>query len=173
MAQFNPEDYETVEARLKRAHELYPDMRVITTNLTTLQDRQVNTWVVQATIYLTADEQLHGLAKATGLAFEVDGMNGMANKTSALENCETSAIGRCLANMNMSGNKRTSREEMEKVQRGVTPQPARDWSAEIAALPNIDAARALYNDARGRRAGADVLKAIEAKVATFAPTADK
>jgi hypothetical protein len=46
----------------------------------------------------------------------------MANKTSALENCETSAIGRALANMDMSGNKRTSREEMEKVSRGQTPQ---------------------------------------------------
>jgi hypothetical protein len=38
-----------------------------------------------------------------------------------LENCETSAIGRALANAGFSGNKRTSREEMEKVARGVAP----------------------------------------------------
>jgi hypothetical protein len=34
-----------------------------------------------------------------------------------LENCETSAIGRALANYNYSGNKRPSREEMGKVAR--------------------------------------------------------
>jgi hypothetical protein len=46
----------------------------------------------------------------------------MTQKTSALETCETSSIGRALANMNLSGNKRASREEMEKVARGVKPK---------------------------------------------------
>ena len=168
MANFNLADYETVEERIKRLYDLHPDARIITENLTTLQDRQVSTWVVRATIYLNADEQSAGLAKATGLAFEIDG-TGMANKTSALENCETSAIGRALANMNLSGNRRTSREEMAKVERGVTPKPAtRDWQAEIDALTSKDAARQLYNEARTRKAAEQVLEAIKAKADTLA-----
>jgi hypothetical protein len=57
---------------------------------------------------------------STGWAFEREG-DGMVNQTSHLENCETSAIGRALANITIHGDKRPSREEMEKVQRG--PQP--------------------------------------------------
>jgi hypothetical protein len=176
MAQFNLQDYETVEERLKRAHEMYPDMRVVTVNHTTPADRTVSTWVVEARIYLTGEEQMADCPKATGWAFEVDGMNGMANKTSALENCETSAIGRCLANMNLSGNKRTSREEMAKVERGVTPKapakPKVDWQAQIDGLADIETARGLYTQARTARAGEAVLDAIKAKVATLAPATE-
>jgi hypothetical protein len=56
---------------------------------------------------------------ATGWAEEIRGQ-GNVNKTSHLENCETGAVGRALANAGMSGsdvNKRPSREEMQKVQR--------------------------------------------------------
>ena len=179
MAQFNLNDYETVEERIKRLYALHPDARIITKNLTTLQDRQVSTWVVRAEIWLPMPEGVedkYGLSKhvgaylkATGHAFEVDGVNGMANKTSALENCETSAIGRALANMNLSGNKRTSREEMEKVARDVTPKPAfdravpRDWLADIGLLDSVDSARKLYLAAQKAKASADVLEAITAK----------
>jgi hypothetical protein len=123
---FNPNDYETVEERLRRfwADEANADARIITINRTTDQDRQVSTWVVETRIYLNREDHAADLPKATGWAFEVDGGKG-ANQTSALENCETSSIGRCLGNMNYSGNKRATREEMEKVQRGVTPQAAR------------------------------------------------
>lgn len=169
MAQFNLNDYETVEERLKRAHATHPDLRVVTVNHTTPQDRTVSTWVVEARIYLSREDQLDNLVKATGWAFEVDGVNGMANKTSALENCETSAIGRALANMNLSGNKRTSREEMEKVARDVTPQPvvARDWLADVERLADVDSARRLYLAAQKAKATKDVLDAITAKVKTL------
>jgi hypothetical protein len=120
MANFNLENYETVEERIARFYTDNPDGRIITRNLTTIQDRQVSTWVVEATIYLSAIDQAQGLAKATGLAFEIDGA-GMAQKTAALETCETSAIGRGLANAGYSGSKRTTREEMAKAERGVTP----------------------------------------------------
>jgi hypothetical protein len=124
MAHFNLEDYETVEQRIRRFYENHPDGRIITDNVTQPADRAQNMWIVKAHIYLSTGDQANDLPKSTGYAFEIDGQ-GMANKTSALENCETSAIGRALANMDMSGNKRTSREEMEKVARGVTPtQPA-------------------------------------------------
>jgi hypothetical protein len=166
MAQFNLNDYETVEERLKRAHGAHDDLRVVTVNHTTPADRAVGMWVVEARIYLSREDQLDNLVKATGWAFEIDGVNGMANKTSALENCETSAIGRALANMNLSGNKRTSREEMAKVERGVTPSRAgtRNWDAETAALTSTEQARKLYLDAQKAKAGATVLDAITAKV---------
>jgi hypothetical protein len=59
---------------------------------------------------------------ATGYAEEVRGA-GNVNRTSHVENCETSAIGRALANCGMAGSdmsKRPSREEMSKVQRQST-----------------------------------------------------
>ena len=166
MAQFNLNDYETVEQRLVRAHAAHPDLRIVTINHTTPADRSVSTWVVEARIYLTREDQLDDLPKATGWAFEVDGQNGMANKTSALENCETSSIGRALANMNLSGNKRTSREEMAKVERGVTPSPV-DWTGRISALASVDDARQLYMEAQKAKAGKPVLDAITERVKSF------
>jgi hypothetical protein len=179
MAMFNLNDYETVEERLKRFYTDHPDGRVVTENLTTMQDRQVSTWVVKAEIYLpiwglgaalerTPIEFKQGyerdcwFLKATGHAFEVDGGGG-ANKTSALENAETSAIGRALANAGYSGNKRASREEMEKVSRETTPSPARNWQVQIDALKDREAALQLFNEARTQKAGQKVLDAIEAK----------
>jgi hypothetical protein len=53
----------------------------------------------------------------TGFAEEVRG-SSMVNKTSALENCETSAVGRALANYQyQGGKKRASLEEVVKVYR--------------------------------------------------------
>lgn len=162
MANFNLADYETVEERLKRAHSAHEDLRIVTINHTTPADRSTGMWVVEARIYLSREDQLDNLVKATGWAFEIDGA-GMANKTSALENCETSAIGRALANMNLSGNKRTSREEMEKVSRDVTPK-AVDWSGETSAITSVEQGRTLYLRAQKGKAGKDVLDAITAKV---------
>lgn len=165
MAQrFNLNDYETVEERLRRfwADPVHADARIVTINHTTPQDRSVSTWVVEARIYLTAGDQANDLPKATGWAFEVDG-TGMANQTAALENAETSSIGRALANMNFSGNKRASREEMSKVERNVTPQPARDWWSEIEALKDEAAARQLWDEARTSKASQEIQEAIKAK----------
>jgi hypothetical protein len=174
MANFNLADYETVEERIRRLYELHPDARIVTKNLTTLQDRQVSTWVVQAKILLPVwtlpDASVEFVpndgwyVKATGLAFEVDGA-GMTQKTSALETCETSAIGRALANMNLSGNRRASREEMAKVATGVTPKaPVRDWLAEaeqLALTYSVDALRQLWVDARAAKQPETVLAGIQ------------
>jgi hypothetical protein len=161
MNAFNLADYETVEDRLKRfwAMPEHTDARIITINHTTEGDRQRSQWVVEARIYLSQAEQLANTPKAAEWAFETDGV-GMANKTSALENCCTSAIGRALADMNMSGNKRTSREEMEKVARG----PARNWMAEaekLAAAEELDKLRMLYNEAKQNKAPEAILDGIK------------
>jgi hypothetical protein len=168
MAAFNPADYETVAERIKRFYADYPEGRIITKNQTTKQDRLASTWVVKASIFIPnwqfVDETKYleqYVLKATGLAFEVDGQ-GMANKTSALENAETSAIGRALANAGYSGDKRASREEMEKVARANTPK--RDWIAEADALAlvyNLDGLRKLYSEAVANRVDAKIIEQVK------------
>jgi len=122
MANFDLSSYETVEQRHARAIEAYPDLRCVIVNHTTPNDRAQSTWVVEARVYLTDADQANDLPKATEWAFEVDGV-GMANKTSALENAATSALGRALR-WALGGSKGPSREEMEKVSRGNSPQKA-------------------------------------------------
>mgnify|MGYP003630787690 FL=1 len=162
MARFNLEDYETVEERIKRFYEANEDGRITTENLTTDTDRATGTWIVKASVYLTAGDQANNLPKATGLAFEVDGGQG-ANQTAALENGETSAIGRALANSGLSGNKRSSREEMAKVERGVTPKPVTDWVAKADAAKDIDKLRLVYAQAKAQGAPKEVLARIKAR----------
>jgi hypothetical protein len=162
MARFNLADYETVEERIKRFYAAHEDGRITTeweNHTRFIEETEVGprTWVVKASVYLTAGDQATNLPKATGYAVEVDGTGG-ANNGSALENAETSAIGRALANMNLSGNKRTSREEMGKVAR----IEATDWVAELEGAADIKSARALYARAMSQGAPAEVLERIKA-----------
>lgn len=117
MASFNLANYETVEERHARAIAEYPDLRCVIINHTMPSDRERGQWVVEARVYLTAEDQAADLPKAVEWAFEIDGV-GMANKTSALENAATSALGRALR-WALGGFKGASREEMAKVQRGI------------------------------------------------------
>jgi hypothetical protein len=159
MAQFNLNEYETVEERHARAITEYPDIRCVIVNHTTPQDRAVGTWVVEARVYLNAEDQERDLPKATEWAFEVDGV-GMANKTSALENACTSALGRSLR-WALGGSKGPSKQEMEKVARGQTPKlPTRDWLAEageLAKAKDLDKLRLLYSEAKTAKASQEVL----------------
>lgn len=171
MAQFNLADYETVEERLKRfwADKSNADARLVTVNHTTPEDREKGVWVVEARLYLSAADQEKDLPKTTGWAFEIDGV-GMANKTSALENAETSSLGRCLANYLYSGNKRASREEMAKVARAEAVK--RDWLGEadkLALSYDVDGLRLLYTEAVAAKCSADVLEKIKAHGAAAKP----
>ena len=106
---FNLDDYEPVASRLDRFLKAHPDARVITDLVHYLADVAV----------FKAELWLDGEIIATGWAEEIRGQ-GNVNKTSHLENCETGAVGRALANAGLSGSdftKRPSREEMGKVQR--------------------------------------------------------
>jgi hypothetical protein len=163
MAQFNLNDYETVEERHARAITEYPDLRCVIVNHTTPQDRAVGTWVVEARVYLNAEDQERELPKATEWAFEVDGV-GMANKTSALENACTSALGRSLR-WALGGSKGPTKQEMEKVARGQTPKlPSRDFLAEAGELAknkDLDALRLLYSEAKTAKASVEILDWIK------------
>ena len=159
MAKFNLDDYETVESRIKRFYEAYPDGRITTdwaNEFAEFPDKA--RWVVKAKVFLSAGDQANGLVKSTGYASETDGTGG-ANNVDALANCETSAIGRALANMAMSGNKRASREEMQKVER--VAQPATDWLKEADGILNVDDLRSLYTRAKAQGAPAEVLEKLK------------
>ena len=106
---FNLDDYEPVASRLDRFLKAHPDARVITELVHYLADVAV----------FKCELWLDGDIIATGWAEEIRGQ-GNVNKTSHLENCETGAVGRALANAGLSGSdfaKRPSREEMGKVKR--------------------------------------------------------
>ena len=105
---FNLEDYETVEERLIKFWKDHPDGRISTV----LVEATASRFIVQAYIYRTEVDQ-HPWS--SGLAEETVQGRGV-NATSALENCETSAIGRALASAGYATKgKRPSREEMSKV----------------------------------------------------------
>jgi hypothetical protein len=109
---FNLADYEPVEVRLEKFIKDYPAFRISTE----LEVVEATRYIVKAYLFKDASDSV---AWATGYAEETVTSRGV-NQTSALENCETSAIGRALANAGYAPKgKRPSREEMTKV---VTPR---------------------------------------------------
>jgi hypothetical protein len=127
---FNLADYETVESRLEKFWKEFPDGRISTE----LEVCEAHRYVVKAYLYRTYLDQV---AYSTGFAEEKDSDRGV-NATSALENCETSAIGRALANAGFATKgRRPSREEMVKVSakpvilKEKYPEPVKDaWTIE-------------------------------------------
>jgi hypothetical protein len=106
---WNLDDYETVESRLARWWEMYPMGRIETELLSATESR----FIVITRLYRTDVDQL---PYATGLAEETISDRGV-NSTSALENAETSSLGRAISNGGIASKKRPSKQEMEKVAR--------------------------------------------------------
>jgi hypothetical protein len=131
MAHFNLDNYETVEDRLVKFWHDHPDGRIATMMEDITADKSMV--VFRCDVYFHADDHK---AKASGYAEETRNSSPV-NKTSFVENCETSAIGRALANCGYAAKgSRPSREEMEKVQRAPQPsQPAPQFtSAQVVSM---------------------------------------
>lgn len=146
---FNLEDYETVEERLEKFHKDFPDFRIETQLVASMPSR----FIVQAWIYRTYADQV---PFSSGLAFEDIAERGV-NATSALENAETSAIGRALATAGYATKgKRASRTEMAKVQNKfekritekiAVEKPSDPWTIENKDMPlPVSDAVAAIND---------------------------
>ena len=107
---FNPADYAEVAERLPLFWKDCPRGRIIT-ELVVDDGTRI---IMRAELYADIADTV---ATTTGYAEEIRG-SSMVNKTSAIENCETSAVGRALANYQYQGSKkRASLEEMVKVYR--------------------------------------------------------
>jgi hypothetical protein len=113
MAKFNLDNYETVEDRLKKFWKENPDARINTEIAHITEDGTCVT--IRAEVFKQEED---ARPVATGIAQETKGQGGFANADAWMENCETSAIGRALANWKYQGSDkaRPSREEMSKVQ---------------------------------------------------------
>ena len=105
---FNPDNYETVEERLVRWWAAYPNAQIVTTMV----------HYDGKTVVFKAEGIVDGRVIASGYAEEVHGSSPV-NKTSFVENCETSAIGRMIGNspLGTKPGARPSRQEMQKVER--------------------------------------------------------
>ena len=105
---FNPDNYETVEERLVRWWAAYPNAQIVTTMV----------HYDGKTVVFRAEGIVEGRVIASGYAEEVHGSSPV-NKTSFVENCETSSLGRMIGNspLGTKPGARPSRQEMQKVER--------------------------------------------------------
>ena len=118
---FNLNDYEDVDSRIHKFYQEYPDGALITEQV--LNDEEKGIVVFKAIAYRTyADTQ----PSATGFARGARKDRGV-DASFWFENCETSSIGRCLANLGLSAKgKRASSLEMARVNDAKTsPAPIR------------------------------------------------
>ena len=107
---FNPADYASVDERLPLFWKDCPRGRIVTEIIVDDGTRIL----IKAELYADITD---AVPTTTGFAEEIRG-SSMVNKTSAVENCETSAIGRALSNYQYQGaKKRASLEEVVKVYR--------------------------------------------------------
>ena len=145
-------DYALVADRITLFYERYPAGRIVT-ELYSRTEREVT---FRALVFRgPADVE----PAATGWASEREG-DGEINRVACLENTETSAVGRALANLGFTASsRRPSREEMEKAAR----QRARLIQRPAAVMEPQPPRLAIDADPLQRRANAvhDLLGLIE------------
>jgi hypothetical protein len=110
---FDLSEYEPVENRIRAFWLKYPNGRILTDLKRTERSDGRIEWIGRSEAY-TNSEDIR--PQSTGFATEIEGTTPV-NRANASENCETSSIGRALANLGFATKgKRPSREEMEKVE---------------------------------------------------------
>jgi hypothetical protein len=117
--------YAPVADRVALIYESHPTGRIFTR----MVSRADGAVTFRAAVYRNADDRRPA---ATGWALEREG-DGEVNTFACLENTETSAVGRALANLGfLASSQRPSLEEMEKVTRARRGQERRGQVGESA-----------------------------------------
>lgn len=146
MGRFELANYTEVKDRIPLFLERYPEGRILT-DMVDL-DLKASPAVVVFKAYLYRDGEA-AEPLSTGYAYEREA--GHVNSTSFIENCETSAIGRALANIGITGPQgapRPSREEMEGVRR---MEEARKAHREAETAPRCPKCGGPMRDLRGKK----------------------
>lgn len=156
MAYFDLSQYQTVQERIDLFWELYPNGR-FNLEIVTMTPEQV---VIKSEVWTDIAEEK---PRAVDFAEERFGSSPV-NKSSFIENCSTSSLGRAISQLGgplSPKGKKASAEEMDKVNRVNN----RDWIAEAEALAlvyNLDGLRKLYSEAVANRAPAQIIEQVKA-----------
>jgi hypothetical protein len=110
---FDLSSYTPVAERIRLFYERYPGGRIVTELVSREIERYATIITFRAFAFRSAADTQPA---ASGWASERDD-DGEINSVACLENAETSAIGRALANLGFATAARPSREEMEKANR--------------------------------------------------------
>jgi hypothetical protein len=158
MAHFDLSQYQTEQERVDLFWKSFPEGR-FHIELISMTPEQV---VFKAEVYLHKDD----LYPATVDFAEERLGSSPVNKTSFVENCSTSALGRAISLLGgefSPKGKRPSQQEMSKVQRLSTPEVSRNWQAALDNINDIEGLRSLYNEAKQGKAPNAILEAIKGK----------
>jgi len=123
-------DYVSVAERLSKFYERCPEGRIVTSIVQ--HDIETGFVLMRAEVFRKSDD---ASPSATGHAFEVRG-ESYVNKTSYVENAETSSVGRALAMLGFEVKRGiASREEMQKTVRGEQKPGPRPVAPATEAVP--------------------------------------
>jgi hypothetical protein len=155
MAFFDLSQYQTVQERIDLFWELYPNGR-FNLEIVSMTPDQV---IIKSEVWTDIAEEK---PRAVDFAEERFGSSPV-NKSSFIENCSTSSLGRAISQLGGAlspKGKKASAEEMAKVNR----INSRDWIAEADALAlvyNLDGLRKLYSEAVANRALPEIVEKIK------------
>jgi hypothetical protein len=155
MAHFDLSQYQTVQERIDLFWELHPNGR-FNLEIVSMTPEQV---VIKSEVWTDISEEK---PRAVDFAEERFGSSPV-NKTSFIENCASSSLGRSISQLGgvlSPKGKKPSAEEMAKVNRINN----RDWIAEADALAlvyNLDGLRRLYTEAVANRALPEIVEKIK------------
>jgi hypothetical protein len=159
---FDLSQYQTVQERIDLFWQRYPAGR-INVELVSFTPEQV---VFKAEIFANRDE-----VDPITVDFAEERLGSSpVNKTSFVENCATSAVGRAISMLGgefSPKGKRPSASEMSKVARLSNtenyPVQSRNWQVALDNINDIEGLRSLYNEAKQGKAPNAILEAIKGK----------